>query len=183
MRGRGLAIVAALGAAAFALAPLPALAHPGHEQSMGFLAGLLHPVSGMDHLLAMLMVGLWAGLQGGRARLALPLAFLAAMLGGFALGAAGLAVPGVEAGILASVLVLAALAALAAPLPLGASLGVVAVAGLLHGHAHGMEGAATPGFVLGFLVASAALIGAGMGLAELLRRAGFPAGLRRRRAA
>ena len=161
------------------LAPLPALAHPGHAEDLGLLAGMLHPLSGMDHLLAMLMVGLWAGLQGGRARLALPGAFLLAMLTGFGLGAAGLVAPGMEAGILASVILLVALAAMAVPLPLPLAAGITALAGLLHGQAHGAEGMAMPGFVLGFLVVTAALIGAGLGLAALLRRIGFGSGFRR----
>lgn len=152
--------------AAALLAPLPALAHPGHAEPAGFLAGLLHPVGGMDHLLAMVMVGLWAGLLGGCARLALPGAFLGAMLAGFGLGAAGLALPGVEAGILASVVVLAGFALLAVRVPLLAAAALVALAGLFHGHAHGTElvgGAAA--YAAGFFVATAALHAAGLALA------------------
>lgn len=142
------------------LAPLPALAHPGHEA--GLVAGFLHPLGGLDHLLAMGAVGLWAGLSGGAARLALPAGFLAAL----ALGA--LLVPGahwgVEAGILASVIVLGGLAALMARLPLGGALALVGVFGLLHGAAHGAElagGAALFGMLLG----SALLHGLGLALA------------------
>jgi urease accessory protein len=175
--------LSSLAVAALILAPLPALAHPGHMEGTGLLAGLLHPLSGMDHLLAMLMVGLWAGRQGGRARLALPAAFLATMLAGFGLGAAGLAMPGMETGILASVIVLVTLAALAVPLPLWAATGIVALAGLLHGQAHGVEGLARPGFVLGVLAASAGLMGLGLAVASVLRRIGLGTGLRRARAA
>ena len=98
--------------AAVLLLPAPALAHVGDGLHHGLMAGFLHPFSGVDHLLAMVMVGLWAGLLGGTARLALPGAFLGAMALGGVLGMAGLALPGVEAGILASVVVLGALAAL-----------------------------------------------------------------------
>jgi urease accessory protein len=157
---RALAIAAAL------LAPLPALAHAGHDGTLGFLAGLLHPFSGLDHLLAMLMVGLWAGLSAGRARLVLPGLFLAAMLAGFLLS--GLPLPGVEAGILASTILLVALAAIAAPLPLPIAAVLVGLAGLCHGHAHGTEGALTPGYALGMLAGSALLLGAGLALAAPL---------------
>jgi urease accessory protein len=153
-----------------ALLPLPALAHPGHGEALGFLAGVLHPLSGADHMLAMVMVGLWAGTLGGAARLALPGAFLAAMLAGFGLGAAGIALPGVEAGILASVVVLGALVALAVPMSVRTAASLVAVAGLLHGHAHGTEGAATISYALGFLATTAGLIGAGLLLAAPLAR-------------
>lgn len=155
--------------AALLLAPLPSLAHPGHAEPAGFLAGLLHPVGGLDHLLAMVMVGLWAGLLGGPARLALPAAFLAAMLAGFGLGAAGSALPGVEAGILASVVVLAALALLAVRMPLPAAAGIVALGGLFHGQAHGAEMVGdAAAYAAGFLLATAALHAAGLALAPPL---------------
>jgi urease accessory protein len=173
---RGVAVAAA------ALVPLPALAHPGHAEHLGFVAGLLHPLAGADHLVAMVMVGLWAGVLGSRARLALPGAFLSAMLAGFGLGAAGVALPGVEAGILASVVVLTALAALAVPMPLAAASALVALVGLLHGHAHGTEGAASFAYAAGFLGTTALLIGAGLALAvplaPLARWFGARAGLR-----
>ena len=79
---------------ALILSPSVALAHPGH--GTGFLAGLDHPYSGMDHMLAMVAVGLWAAVIGGRAIWALPLAFVSAMLAGGALGMAGVALPGVS---------------------------------------------------------------------------------------
>jgi urease accessory protein len=153
--------------AAVLLLPAPALAHVGDGLHHGLMAGFLHPFSGVDHLLAMVMVGLWAGLLGGTARLALPGAFLGAMALGGVLGMAGLALPGVEAGILASVVVLGALAALTVRLPLGAGMALVAVFGLLHGHAHGTEmlaGSAVT-YAFGFLVGTAVLHGAGLALA------------------
>ena len=93
---------------------------------------------------------------------------LGAMLVGFGMGAADVGLPGVEAGTLASVVVLAALAVLAVPMPLAGAAVLVAVAGLLHGHAHGTEGAATLAYMAGFLVATAGLIGAGLALAAPL---------------
>jgi urease accessory protein len=151
------------------LLPATAFAHPGHVEANGFLAGLLHPVGGLDHLLAMVLVGLWAGLLGSTARLALPGAFLGAMLAGFGLGAVGLALPGVEAGILASVVVLGGLAALAVRVPVFAATALIALAGLFHGQAHGTEmlgGAAA--YAAGFLLTTAALHAAGLALAAPL---------------
>jgi urease accessory protein len=158
---RGLLLAAAL------LLPLPALAHPGHGLDAGLFAGFLHPLGGADHILAMVMVGLWAGLLGGRARLALPAAFLGAMALGGALGMAGMALPLVQAGLLASVIVLGAMAALVVRLPLPAGMALAALFGLLHGHVHGEEmlGAAALSTAAGFLAATALLHGAGLALA------------------
>jgi len=154
-----------------ALAPFPALAHPGGPLAHGLAGGFLHPLMGMDHLVVMLAVGLWAGLQGGAARLVLPGAFMAAMALGMGLGMAGLAMPGVEAGVLASVLLLGVLAALAVRVPLGMAAPLVGLAGLLHGHAHGVEaGALEVTYALGALVATAALHGAGLALARPFSR-------------
>ena len=156
-------------------APLTALAHPGHPvEASGFSYGLLHPLTGPDHLLAMLAVGLWAALAGGRALWALPLAFVAALLAGFGLGAAGLPLPAVEPMILASVVVIGAMVALAVRLPLLAVVVLVAVFGLAHGHAHGTEGPATglAGYVAGFTLATAGLHAAGLGLGLGLAQSG-----------
>jgi urease accessory protein len=156
---------------AAALAPLPALAHPGHEgMAFGFAAGLAHPLGGLDHLTAMLAIGVLAGTSPqGRNAFALPAAFLGSMLAGGALGMAGVALPAVEAGVLATAIVLGTLVAAAARLPLGLAFVLAAVAGLLHGHAHGMElaeGAGAMPYVAGFLATTAALHGAGLALAR-----------------
>ncbi|MBP0447775.1 HupE/UreJ family protein [Roseomonas sp. SSH11] len=156
---------------ALALLPLPALAHTGGDHALGFTTGLAHPLGGADHAVAMLAVGLWAGLLGGRAMLALPAAFLAAMLAGFGLGAAGVALPMVEGGIVASVVVLGGAVALAKRPHLAFLLGLVALFGLFHGHAHGTEmgeGSGALAYATGFLAASAALHGAGLALVRLL---------------
>ncbi len=146
------------------VAATPALAHPGHEPAMGFAAGFAHPFGGWDHLAAMLAVGLVAGLMGGAARLAMPGAFLGGMLAGGVLGMAAVALPMVEAGILASVAILGLAVAARARPPLGLALPLLALFGLFHGHAHGSEMTGSDGFgyALGFLLATAALHGAGL---------------------
>ncbi len=153
--------------AAAILLPGTALAHDGAGAHAGFLAGLLHPMSGADHLLAMVMLGLWAGMLGGRARVALPGTFLGAMALGGLFGAVGIALPLVEPGILASLIVLGGLAALVLQLPLPAAVGVAALAGLLHGHAHGAEmlGTSVLAYGAGFLLTTAMLLGVGLALA------------------
>ena len=145
------------------LAPTAALAHTGHEAG-SFIAGMGHPVSGLDHVLAMLAVGLWAAQIGGRALWAAPVTFVAAMLAGGAMGAAGLPFPAVEPMILASVVILGALIALAVRLPLMAALPVLALFGAAHGWAHGVEGPATGmlAYAAGFAAVTAALHGAGL---------------------
>jgi urease accessory protein len=156
------------------LLPLPALAHPGLHGAEGFAAGVLHPFGGLDHLVAMLAVGLWASSLGGRASLLLPAGFLAGMAAGGALGMTGVAIPLVEHGILASMVVLGGLVALLARVPLGVAVAIGAGFGLLHGHAHGTEmvGGAL-GYATGVLLATAALHGAGL----LVGRAAGGAGM------
>lgn len=146
------------------LAPMPALAHESGAHVHGVLAGFLHPIGGLDHVLAMVAVGLWAGLLCGRASWALPAGFLGAMVLGFGLGAGGFGLPMVEAGILASVIILGALVAAAARFPLVVAVPLVAVFGLLHGHAHGTEmvGQGALGYAAGFILATAALHGLGL---------------------
>ncbi|WP_199257498.1 HupE/UreJ family protein [Paracoccus binzhouensis] len=164
-------LAAAVSAAAPALIPAAALAHPGHGHAEAgpFLAGLSHPLAGADHLLAMVAVGLWAASLGGRAAWALPLCFVLAMVAGGALGAAGVALPLVEPAILASSVVIGAAIALALRAGLAVVLPVVAVFGLVHGHAHGAEG---PGqgllaYGAGFVIATALLHLSGIALGRL----------------
>lgn len=145
-----------------------ALAHPGHGVG-GFAAGLAHPFSGLDHLLAMVAVGIWA-VQGGRRRVwLLPAAFMSMMVAGAALAlqwaAPGMTASGVEAVIAASVLALGLLVSLSMRLPAGLSVGIAAVFGFLHGYAHGLElpSSAHPArYALGFLLATALLHTAGV---------------------
>jgi urease accessory protein len=141
----------------------PAWAHPGHGVGLG--AGFAHPFGGLDHVLAMVAVGLWAAQLGGRALWLVPAGFVVAMLAGAALGWAGIGVIPAEAGILASVLLLGLLVAFAVRLPLALGLVVVGAFALCHGHAHGAElpaGADALAFAAGFAAATALLHGLGV---------------------
>jgi len=154
-------------------AATPAFAHPGHpgHETLGAWAGFTHPFTGLDHMLAMLAVGLWAAMRGGAARQTWPATFLAAMAVGFNLHASSPWI--LECGVLASVILLGALTA--ANLRTGAWLGraVAGAAGALHGMAHAADvGQAAPTFELGMLTATALLHGAGLGLGLTLARLG-----------
>jgi urease accessory protein len=169
---RAIAILAAAGAA---LASSPALAHTGLEHAASFSSGFAHPFTGLDHMLAMVAVGLWAGVNGGRALWAWPLAFVGVMLVGGALGMMGVPLPAVEPGILASVIVLGLLVLAAVRVPTAAGAALIAVFALLHGHAHGAElpaAAAAMSYAGGFALATALLHGVGLGAALLLAREG-----------
>jgi urease accessory protein len=158
------------------LAPALAQAHPGHAETSGFAAGLAHPAAGLDHLLAMVAVGMWGAQLGGRSVWIMPAVFLAAMAIGGGAGMAGIALPGVALGILASVLVLGVLLAAAVRLPLGAGALAVGLFAIFHGAAHGAEMPAESGllaYCAGFLIATALLHAAGIGLglaAQKIRR-------------
>lgn len=158
----------------------PASAHPLDAAGAGFAHGFAHPLGGLDHALAMVAVGLWAARLGRPAVWLLPPTFAAVMLLGAVLGRVGVAVPWVEAGIAASVLALGALLALdvrprAAPhVALGAA--AVGLFALLHGHAHGTElpqAAAPAAYMAGFVLATLALHGAGIGLGLATRHERF----------
>jgi urease accessory protein len=132
-----------------------AFAHTGHEAA-SFTSGLLHPLTGFDHLLAMLAVGVWSGLTRGPVWLA-PLAFMVMLGVGAGAGATSIAPAGVEPMIAASLLVLGLLIVWAHRLPMAA--GALAAGGfaLFHGAAHGAEVGATTFALLGMLMATAAL--------------------------
>jgi len=153
-----------LSAAFFAAAASPALAHLDPAEHGSFAAGFTHPVLGLDHVLAMIAVGLWAALLGGRAIWTLPTAFVGSMLAGFALSLAGLPIPYVEPVILASVVILGLSVAAAAQLPASISTAMVMAFGLCHGHAHGgeMGEAGLAGYAVGFAIATALLHAAGV---------------------
>lgn len=155
--------------------PKLALAHVGLHDGLhdghGFAAGIGHPVGGADHVLAMVAVGIWAALGGGRAVWAMPAAFLAAMLFGGVLGAEGVPLPGVEPLILASIIALGA-AGLAWRPPLMLALVGIAICAVAHGYAHGAEGSAELPFAVGFLIATAALHLVGLAAGYALIKAG-----------
>jgi len=149
----------------------PALAHPGHASDT-LAAGLMHPLTGLDHLLAMLAVGVAAAQRGGKALWLWPAAFLASMIGGYGLGVALPGSPLFEPGVLASVIVLGALVAVQARVPLAAGAALIAASGLSHGYVHGAESPAGAGlaFPLGFVLATAGLHAAGLTLGLAARR-------------
>ncbi len=149
------------------LTPAASMAHSGHHHTDGLAAGLSHPLLGGDHLLAMIAVGLWAGLSGGRALIGYPIAFVAAMLAGAFIGVGSAALPAVESAILASVMVFGALVALATRAPMAVSLAGLMLFGLAHGYAHGIEGPGGASYAIGFVIATAALHGLGIALARL----------------
>lgn len=153
-------------AALSVLIATPALAHVGPGTPSAFSAGLAHPIAGADHILAMMAVGLWAAAIGGRAVLAVPTAFIAAMVGGAALAMAGVGLPAVEPMILASVVVLGLLVAAAMRPAASAAAALVGAFAVFHGYAHGAEmgGAGALGFGAGFALSTALLHGAGIGL-------------------
>ncbi|WP_083195275.1 HupE/UreJ family protein [Pararhodobacter sp. CCB-MM2] len=146
----------------------PSYAHLPPEEHGSFLAGASHPWFGTDHILAMVAVGLWAALLGGRLLWQLPIAFVASMVLGFILALGGVRLPIVEPMILASVIALGLLTATAARLPAGVCLALCALFGLFHGHAHGDElgtaGAAS--FGIGFAVSTATLHALGVVMAR-----------------
>jgi urease accessory protein len=140
-------------------------AHPNVFHVGGFAAGIAHPFLGLDHVLAMIAVGVWAAQCGGRARIVLPAAFVAAIAAGGVLALIGVVLPHVEAGIAATVLALGLLIALAVRLPSLFGAALAAVFALWHGYAHGIELPATafaPAYAAGFVLASSALVVAGV---------------------
>ena len=161
--------------AAMFFAPTLAHAHTGVGAVHGVANGLLHPLTGLDHLCAMIAVGLWAAQRGGRALWAVPLTFVCVMTFGAALGMAGIGLPLVETGIIASVLILGVLVAAAVRLPLPVSMGIVGLFALCHGHAHGAEMPATAsGFTygIGFVAMTVMLHLAGIGLGLAMQKFG-----------
>ncbi len=168
-------IFSALGLGGLAmLAAHPAAAHivPGEHAS--FMTGLIHPLTGADHIAAMVSVGLWASMLGGRATWAVPGAFVATMMAGFGLAVGSVGLPFVEPMIAASVLVMGLMVASAARLSTASGAALVAVFALFHGYAHGTEmGAATPtNFMAGFALGTAVLQVAGLSLGAGLTRLG-----------
>ncbi len=164
----GAALTALLAGAA------PALAHSGIGHTHGFFAGLTHPIGGLDHMLAMLSVGIWSALavkeKAWRIWVA-PAAFVGAMLAGATAGYLGLRLPMVEAGIALSVLLLGLMIVARVELPLAVGAVVVALFAIYHGHAHGSEATGTIlAYMAGFAAATALLHVAGIGLGAAMTR-------------
>lgn len=165
--------------AAFAAGTAPAFAHvgvPGHEHG-GLLAGLTHPVGGLDHMLAMLAVGIWSAVAAKNDRSKLwvaPAAFVAAMLVGATAGYTAMPLPLVETGIALSVAVLGLLILARVELSTLAGAGLVALFAVYHGHAHGAEASGSiAAYMAGFALTTASLHFAGIGLGSAILRLRF----------
>jgi len=172
--GGGRSVPPLLAAFLLCLAPTSAFAHVGVGSTASFAAGVVHPLSGLDHIAVMVAVGLWAALKGNRALWVWPATFVGVMLVGGALGMAHVPLPFVEPGILASVVALGLLVALAVDLPVAAGAAIVGLFALFHGHAHGTEVAETVGgveYMAGFALATASLHALGIGFALMMQRA------------
>ncbi|MFZ6765443.1 HupE/UreJ family protein [Undibacterium sp. Di26W] len=145
-------------ALSLAMTTLPASAHDSVLHTMNaLLDGFLHPFTGFDHLLAMLAIGIWAAQQKHARAWLIPASFPLMMVAGGALALAGIALPGVEHGIAASVVVLGLLISFAVKLPVGAGMAMVSVFAVAHGYAHGQEMPANASALLygsGFVVAT-----------------------------
>lgn len=168
MKRSSIARIFVLGMAVLA-APVVS-AHTGHGIG-GAASGFAHPFAGLDHLLAMVAIGAWAAQQEGRARWAVPLAFVAAVALGAIAGAAGFALPVVEPMIAASVVVLGLVIASGLRAPISAGVAIAAAFAIFHGHAHGTEAAAAPlaAYLAGMLAATAMLHAAGFAAGAALR--------------
>jgi urease accessory protein len=153
--------------------PSLAHAHVGLARASGVLSGLLHPLTGIDHIAAMVAVGLWAAQLGGRALWTAPLSFMAAMSVGGVIGATGFPVSFIEPGIVASLLVLGLLVAAAVRLPVVMSSVLVGLFAVFHGCAHGVEMPVTASgltYGIGFLFATGMLHGCGIVLGLLAQK-------------
>ncbi|MEO5807744.1 HupE/UreJ family protein [Devosia sp.] len=147
------------------LFPTMAFAHPDPSHALGFVHGFSHPIGGIDHILAMVAVGVFAYVLGGRALFLVPAAFVGMMVVGFLLGVGHVNVPFVELGIALSSVVIGGVAAMGRPIPVAAAMALVGVFAIFHGHAHGAEMPADAGgalYAAGFIVATALLHVAGI---------------------
>ena len=158
--------------AATLVGALPADAHTGLGTGFSLVDGALHPLSGLDHIAAMVTVGLWAAVAGGHCRWAWPLTFVAAMVGGGIAARHGIALPAVEPAISASVIVLGLAVASGLRVPLAAGALLIGAFAVFHGAAHGAEAPRSDfaGYAAGFAVSTALLHAVGLGLALLVER-------------
>jgi len=150
----------------------PALAHVQKGEAAGFVTGLLHPISGLDHVLAMVAVGLWGAQLGSPAIWMLPVAFPMVMAFGGMLGLMGVALPGVEVAIALSGILLDSAVMLEVRPRVVFAAALVAFFAVFHGHAHGTElpaGQSSLLYSLGFIVATGTLHAVGIGIGEIRR--------------
>ena len=154
------------------IVPRVALAHAaGAEAGAGFSAGFLHPISGIDHVLAMFAIGLWGSQLGMPGIWVLPVAFPLVMAFGGALGIAGVPLPGTEIGIALSVITLGSVIALNLRPPLQVALGIAAFFAIFHGHAHGAElphQASAIAYSAGFVLATGFIHLSGIGVGTVI---------------
>lgn len=153
--------------------PSIALAHTGVGHADGLLHGFIHPIGGIDHVLAMVAVGVFAVVLGGRAVFLVPLSFIGMMVLGFVVGVVGIGLPFVELGIALSAVVIGGAAALGRPMPVALAMALVGTLAVFHGHAHGTEmGQDRSGlaYAAGFVAATGLLHAAGIGVAAALAR-------------
>ena len=166
-------LAAILGVAASLFVPYAA-AHTFGAHGAGFVSGVAHPLTGLDHMLAIIAVGMWAVQLGGRAYWRVPLAFVSMMVLGAVVATAGLPLPAVESGIAASVLILGLLIAFSAHMPIPLGMALVGMFALFHGHAHGTElpqAASAVSYGVGMLLATIGLHATGLVAGILFRRA------------
>lgn len=171
----------ALLALAFTFISTTAFAHTGVGETSGLLYGFAHPLGGIDHVLAMVAVGIFAYVLGGRALYLVPLSFVGMMVVGFLAGASGADVPFIEVGIALSSVVIGGAAALGRPMHVAGAMALVGIFAVFHGHAHGAEmpsGSSGLLYVLGFIAATTLLHAAGslaaVGGAKAVGRFGRP---------
>lgn len=173
MRSDGMRQVIALAVLlTFVLLAAPALAHEQQGQAAGFLAGLRHPVSGLDHVLAMVAVGLWGAQLGAPAIWLLPITFPLIMAMGAMLGFLGAPVPGIEVGIAASGILLGAMVMFEVRPPIIVAALLVGFFAIFHGHAHGTElppGRSALLYSMGFVIMTGCLHAAGIGIGTIHR--------------
>jgi len=156
-----------------ALLPTAALAHTAQGHATGFLHGFAHPIGGIDHILAMLTVGILAFQLGGRALWLVPVTFVAVMAAGGLSGMLDLPLPYVETGIALSIVVLGAAVALGQRIPVAMAMALAGLFAIFHGHAHGTEMPESAGglaYGAGFVAATALLHAAGIALGFLAGR-------------
>jgi urease accessory protein len=157
---------------AVAMITTTAFAHTGVGQTSGFTYGFGHPIPGLDHILAMVMVGVFAWQLGGRALWLVPSTFVLAMAVG---GVLGVNVPFVEVGIALSIVVFGAVVVLDIKAPVAVALGLVGLFAIFHGHAHGAEMPEDAGgvaYAAGFMLATALLHVVGIGVGFLIGKTG-----------
>ena len=157
------------------LISISAFAHDGvHYDTMGFVEGFTHPFSGLDHLLAMMAVGLWVAQNRPSALWVLPLSFPIMMIAGALLARSGVSLPMAEPGIASSLAVLGLLIAFAVKMPVWLAAAIVSVFGALHGYAHGAKMSPNASIAMagaGFVLATLLLHGAGLSIGLFTNRA------------